>query len=33
LEIQYLLRLWVVGHSCQMVDSTNLVYHHGGLLV
>jgi hypothetical protein len=33
LEIQYLLRLWVVGHACHLVDSTNLVDHHGGLLV
>jgi hypothetical protein len=33
LEIQYLLRLWIVGHACQVVDSTNLVDHHGGLLV
>jgi hypothetical protein len=22
LEIQYLLRLWVVGHACHLVDST-----------
>jgi hypothetical protein len=33
LEIQYLLRLWVVGHACKLVDSPNLVDYHGGLLV
>jgi hypothetical protein len=33
LEIQYLLRLWVVGHACHLVDSIYLVDHHGGLLV
>jgi hypothetical protein len=33
LEIQYLLKLWAVVHACQLVDSANLVYHHGGLLV
>jgi hypothetical protein len=33
LEIQYLLQLWVVVHACHLVDSANLVDHHGGLLV
>jgi hypothetical protein len=33
LEIQYLLRLWVVGHPCHLVDSTNLVDHNGGIPV
>jgi hypothetical protein len=33
LEIQYLRRFWVVGHECHLVDSTNHVNHHGGLLV
>jgi hypothetical protein len=33
LEFQYVLRLWVVGHACKLVDSTNLVDHHGRLLV
>jgi hypothetical protein len=25
--------LWVVVHACHLVDSANLVDHHGGLLV
>jgi hypothetical protein len=33
LQIQYLLKLWVVVHACQLVDSANLVDNHGGLLV
>jgi hypothetical protein len=33
LEIQYLLKLWVVVHACHLVDSTKLVDHLGGLLV
>jgi hypothetical protein len=32
-EIQYLLRLWVDGHACHLVDSTNPIDHHGGLIV
>jgi hypothetical protein len=33
LKIQYLLQLWVAVHAYHLVDSANLVYHHGGLLV
>jgi hypothetical protein len=33
LEIQYLLRFWVVGHACHLDDSKNLVDHHDGLFV
>jgi hypothetical protein len=33
LKIQYILQLLVVVHACQLVDSTNLVDHQGGLLV
>jgi hypothetical protein len=33
LEIQYLLQLWVVVHTCQLIDSANIVDHHAGLLV
>jgi hypothetical protein len=33
LEIQYLLRFWFVDHACHLVFCTNLVDHHGRLLV
>jgi hypothetical protein len=33
LKIHYLLPFWVIGHTCQLVDSENLVDHHGELLV
>jgi hypothetical protein len=33
LEIQYLLQLWVAVHTCQLIDSANLVDHHAVLLV
>jgi hypothetical protein len=33
LKIHYLLSFWVIVHACQLVDSENLIDHHGGLLV